>query len=80
MFGVFIVPIGMAPVINEMLDTSWGWIISLFNMVQVIWATLFGVDSWIGVPTWAAWLSVGSACAGFLWLLSRKVRAYEIVS
>ena len=30
-------------------------------------------------PLWASWLVLGLACAFCLWLLSRKIRAYEVV-
>jgi ABC-2 type transport system permease protein len=30
-------------------------------------------------PLWASWLLLSLACAFFLWLLMRKVRAYEVV-
>jgi ABC-2 type transport system permease protein len=30
-------------------------------------------------PLWASWLVLALACAFFLWLLMRKVRAYEVV-
>jgi len=30
-------------------------------------------------PLWASWLVIGIACAICVWLLSRKVRAYEVI-
>lgn len=30
-------------------------------------------------PLWASWLAVALICLGCLWLLSRKVRAYEVI-
>ena len=30
-------------------------------------------------PLWASWLVLALACAFCLWLLSRKIRAYEVV-
>jgi ABC-2 type transport system permease protein len=30
-------------------------------------------------PLWASWLVIGLVCAACVWLLSRKVRAYEVI-
>jgi lipopolysaccharide export LptBFGC system permease protein LptF len=49
--------------------------------MQNVWASLFGqtIDSELAMPMWAAWLSLAAACALCLWLLSRRIRAYEVV-
>jgi ABC-2 type transport system permease protein len=81
MLIVFFVLSGFARALNEALDTWWGWLASIWAATQNIWASLFGqtIDSDLAMPVWAAWLSLAAACALCLWLLSRRIRAYEVV-
>lgn len=81
MLIVFFVLSGFAKALNEALDTWWGWLASMWAAVQNIWASLFGqtIDPELAMPMWAAWLSLAAACALCLWLLSRRIRAYEVV-
>jgi hypothetical protein len=48
-----------------------------------VWATLFGVEAGVSsldrLPLWAAWLTLALGFALALWLLSRRIRAYEVV-
>ena len=78
---VFFVFSGFARALNEALDTWWGWMFSLWAAAQNVWYSLFGleIDSDLGMPTWAAWLTLAAGCSLCLWLLSRRVRAYEVV-
>jgi ABC-2 type transport system permease protein len=81
MLIVFFVLSGFARALNEALDTWWGWLASIWAATQNVWASLFGqtIDSDLAMPVWAAWLSLAAACALCLWLLSRRIRAYEVV-
>ncbi len=78
---VFFVFSGFARALNEALDTWWGWLFSLWAAVQNVWYSLFGleVDPDLAVPIWAAWLTLAAGCSLCLWLLSRRIRAYEVV-
>ena len=80
MIVLFFVSIGFANAINEMLDTWWGTLISAWYPMASIWDSLFGIVPDADLPppgaSWAA-LIVGSALC--LWLLSRRIRAYEVV-
>jgi len=47
-----------------------------------VWAALFGLeidDSHFAQPAWSAWLTLLLGCVCALWLLSRRIRAYEVV-
>jgi ABC-2 type transport system permease protein len=79
MFGAFFVASMFAGVVNFLFKTRWGSLFDVGSMMQVIYAQLFGVSSEIGVPAWAAWLSILTVCGGCLLLLSRRIRAYEVV-
>ncbi len=82
MFGVFFVAAGFGGAFNEILRTDWGMMMMLPVVMNAIWHWLF-----VGVvaardyplPLWSAWLSLAIAWAVSLFLLSRKVRAYEVV-
>jgi ABC-2 type transport system permease protein len=79
LFGVFVVAAGLSQIINFALRTNWGSMINLADMMRVVWSSLFGVKYWTNVPVPAAWLSLIAACGLCVLLLSRKVRAYEVV-
>ena len=81
MIIVFFVLFGFAQALNEVLDTWWGLLLSLWSAVENVWASLFGlpISDHIAVPLWAAWTTIVGACLLSLWLLSRRIRAYEVV-
>ena len=79
---VFFVLTGFAKALNETLGTWWGWLLSLQIAMQEVWASLFGqteIDDLHRQPVWAAWLTLTVGCLLALWLLSRRIRAYEVV-
>jgi ABC-2 type transport system permease protein len=78
---VFFVLTGFAKALNETLDTWWGWLLSLQIAMSGVWASLFGqeLEETHAQPVWAAWLTLAAGCLLALWLLSRRIRAYEVV-
>jgi ABC-2 type transport system permease protein len=76
---VFLVPLGLAPILNTLFKTQTASLINIIDMVRVVWTSLFGIQSWVTVPLGGAWLSLLIACAICLWLLSRKIRPLEVV-
>jgi len=79
MFVIWFVFGAFGLVINLLLRTTWGSVIDIGGMIQVVWAGLFGIESPVEVPLWAAWTSLLIVCVVCIVLLSRKVRAYEVV-
>jgi ABC-2 type transport system permease protein len=79
LFAVFFISAFIAMVLNGFLGTQWASLINLSDMIRVAWAQLFGIDSPVEIPAWAAWASLLVFCSFCLWLLYRKVRAYEVV-
>ncbi len=98
LIGLVFIPSVFAAILNEMLSTHWGNIMSLGMLIHNVWAGLFGTfvrqvgevrEMSHGVivrqvlltepPLWASWLVLFLLCALCLWLLSRKVKAYEVV-
>jgi len=98
LIGLFFIPSVFAAILNEMLETHWGNILSLGMLIRNVWSGLFGTfvrqvgevrEMRRGViirqvlmtepPLWASWFMLFLICALCLWLLSRKVKAYEVV-
>jgi ABC-2 type transport system permease protein len=79
LFGVFFVAAVLSGLVNLVLDTTWGGLLNISDMISVVWAQLFGVTVQNTLPPWAAWTALLALCAGCVGLLARKVRAYEVV-
>jgi ABC-2 type transport system permease protein len=69
----------IAMILNLMLGTQWASLINLTDMIRVVWSQLFGIANPLDIPPAAAWVSLLSFCSFCVWLLYRKVRAYEVV-
>jgi ABC-2 type transport system permease protein len=80
MIVLFFVSMGFAGAINQMLDTWKGTLISAWYVIGSIWTDLFNMPAGDALPppgaSWAALIGGGLLC---LWLLSRRIRAYEVV-
>jgi ABC-2 type transport system permease protein len=78
---VFFALTGFGQALNMTLNNWWGWLLSLQSAMGGVWAGLFGQEHEIfnPQPVWAAWLTLAAGCLLALWLLSRRIRAYEVV-
>ena len=76
---VFLMTPALAGLVNVFLKTSWGSLLNLSDMVATVASTMFGFGNPTDVPPAAAWLALLGVCGFCLWLLYRKVTAYEIV-
>lgn len=79
LIGIFFILSGFGEAINVALDTWWGSMLSVWKLIQTIWAGLFRQPNEFDMPVWSAWVMLAVFCAACLWLLSRRVRAYEVV-
>ncbi|HVQ36183.1 MAG TPA: ABC transporter permease subunit [Pyrinomonadaceae bacterium] len=97
LLGLFFIPSVFGEVVNQILRTRWGSIISISALMNNVTAGLFGLyestmtytsglddDTPIRVvisepPLWVCWFMLFLICAVCLALLSRKVKAYEVV-
>jgi ABC-2 type transport system permease protein len=80
---IFFVTIGFGNAINGILNTWWGTLISAWYVIGSIWTSLFDMpvsNDFDALPppgpAWAALIAGSLIC---LWLLSRRIRAYEVV-
>lgn len=85
LFAVYIIPNVIGLIIDELFRTSFGSLMSLVILIQTVndalfrqWNTL-ELKVWMVPSLWSAWMglvAIGGIC---LLLISRKVRAYEVV-
>jgi ABC-2 type transport system permease protein len=77
--AVFFVGAGFGAVINSVMRTKNGSLIDLTQMMATAWGQMFHYDSGNGISALQAWTSLAIAATICLWLLSKKVRAFEVV-
>lgn len=80
-FVILLIPLAVAGSIEVVLKTSFGYLISLGSSFYSIANNLFRVEnSDPSLSFGEAWLVAAAYSAIFLYMLWRKVRAYEVVS
>jgi ABC-type transport system involved in multi-copper enzyme maturation permease subunit len=77
--GVFFAGAGFGAAINSVMRTNTGTVIDLTQVMHTIWSHLFRYDSGIDMSLMSAWSALGVTCAICLWLLARRIRAFEVV-
>ena len=76
---IFIIMPRVGDLLNLLLNTSWGSVLDLMRMTLIVGAGLFGIETRSLIPVPVAGLSIIVFCAICVALMSKKVRAYEIV-
>jgi len=92
MFGTFFVMGAFGGAINEILRTRWGNLLNISHLIGAIWVSLFEEPMRRGagaaffrvarateIPVWCCWVSLGVICGVCLWMLSKKIRGFEVV-
>ena len=77
--GVFFAGAGVGAVINNVTDTNYGAFIDLMQVVHTIWSDLFRSSARSDLSVTEAWVVLGVTCALCLWLLAKRIRAFEVV-
>jgi len=77
--GVFFLGAGFGSAINAVMRTHYGSLISLSQVLNTVWSSLFRTSSSSGIAPLDAWNALAVACLLCLWLLFKKVRAFEVV-
>jgi ABC-2 type transport system permease protein len=77
--GVIFAGAGFGAAINAVMRTHNGSLIDIQQMMATAWAQLLHYDSGNGISPMQAWTVLAIVCAISLWLLSKKVRAFEVV-
>jgi ABC-2 type transport system permease protein len=79
LLGVFFVGAGFGAAINAVLRTSRGSLIDLTRVIHVVWADLLGYDNGIDMSVSDAWIVLVVTSVVCLWLLGKRLRAFEVV-
>jgi len=77
--GIFFVGAGFGTAINAVLRTKYGSLINLSQVTNTVWSGLFREHADSGLETLDAWNALAVTCLLCLWLLFKKVRAFEVV-
>ena len=70
---------GFAAAINEILRVKTGYYLDPANLVAAIWANFFGVPIHTEISMAGAFAAIGAICSLCVLLLSRKIKAFEVV-
>jgi ABC-type transport system involved in multi-copper enzyme maturation permease subunit len=81
LIGIFFMGGGIAVLLNEMLDTGWGTLLSLTSVMTAIWqslllGTVFEID--YPLPVWTAWATLILVWSASLGALMMRLRNAEI--
>ncbi|MFM2124799.1 MAG: hypothetical protein RL328_1250 [Acidobacteriota bacterium] len=79
LLGIFVAGAGFGTAVNQIVRTDYGSLVNLPEVMYTIWAQLLWLDASNGLPVEWAWTVYVAVCAACLWLLWRKVRAFEVV-
>jgi ABC-2 type transport system permease protein len=70
---------GFGQAINAVLRTDFGYFFNLPYLMGTVWIALFQVDMEQSISMTQASVAILAYCTACLWLLLRKVRAYEVI-
>jgi ABC-2 type transport system permease protein len=79
LLGIFVAGAGFGTALNQIVRTQYGSLLNLTQVMYTIWSQLFGQSADTGLSAGEAWSVVAVVCAVCVWLLSRKIRAFEVV-
>jgi ABC-2 type transport system permease protein len=79
LLGVMFFGAGFGQAINAVLRTDSGYFFNLVYLMGTVWIALFQVDVERPISLGQAWIAILLYCGVCLWLLLRKVRAFEVV-
>lgn len=77
--GLFFAGAGFGAAINAVMRTHNGSLIDIVQMMATVWSQLLHHEISNNVTPTQAWTVLGIVSAISLWLLSKKVRAFEVV-
>ena len=79
LLGVMFLGAGFGQAVNAVLRTDVGYFFNLPYLMGTVWIALFQVDIEQSISMTQASVAVLVYCTACLWLLLRKVRAYEVI-
>lgn len=84
--AIFLLLAGFGFAFNNLMDTRWGMLLNLPQVMSRVRAELFRIDPRVLVahrmmelPLWSAWVAIVATCLLSLLLFNRRLRAREVV-
>ncbi|MGO8765319.1 MAG: hypothetical protein ACLQSR_09340 [Limisphaerales bacterium] len=77
--GVIFAGAGFGAAIDSLMRTNLGALIDLAQVAHTIWSYLFRYDTGTDMPLSYAWTVLAVTAAFCLWLLTRRIRPFEVV-
>ena len=77
--GVYFAGAGLGAAFNAIVRTRYGTLIDIANVMGNIWYVMFRSDTVLDYPVGYSWAALGVFSAICLWLLARRVKAFEVV-
>jgi ABC-2 type transport system permease protein len=77
--GVLFAGAGFGAAVNAIVRTNYGSLLDLRQVIAVVWSQLFKNEQTTNVPVGQAWAAIAVASAICLWLLAKRVKAFEVV-
>jgi ABC-2 type transport system permease protein len=68
-----------ALIVRLLFHTDWGQLVNIRHLIRIVHSWAFRLDPVQGPPVWVAWLALFAIIGLCLWMLNRKIRAYEVV-
>ena len=77
--GVMFVSAGLGEAIDGIMRTSWGHLINIPALLLTVWASLFRTELPFQISPLSSWIVLFAVSGACVFLLGRKLRAYEVV-
>lgn len=75
-----------AQIVRALFHSDWGHLVDLHHNIRRVWTQLFDTSAPFffslpsGLPGSAVWVALATLVALSMWLLARRIRAYEVIS
>lgn len=85
MFMIFATGSFFAVILNLLFfsgarERAWGYLLDPGRLITIVWSGLLGTEAPDGPPLAVAWIALAAMMAFLLFVLNRKLRAYEVVT
>jgi ABC-2 type transport system permease protein len=66
-------------IVRTLFRSDWGQLVNIKRLIRIVWAGLLRIDPVNGPPVWVACIALIGVVVFSIWMLRRKIRAYEVV-
>ena len=68
-----------ALIVRLLFHTDWGQLVNIRRLIWIVWNAGFHLEPVEGPPVVVAWIALFCIIGVCVWMLNRKIRAYEVV-